>query len=178
LDLDKNKILRIIAISTIFLILMLAFQWYFGKNVKVKALESALLEYKYVDSVEITEQREKVTIYLTLENIDNLMEAYNKICDTMKERLKGQPFELRIINKADSQVEDIFNSKVQFIIYEALKTGEFTKMRARLDEIENSVIENSTSDPLKIQVFLDVDNLYLHIQLNESNYYKIIKREV
>jgi len=157
---------------------MLAFQWYYGKNVKVKALENVLLEDIHVDSVEITEQREKVMIYLTLENIDNLMEAYNKICDTMKERLKGQPFELRIINKNDSEVEDIFNSKVQFIIYEALKTGEFTKMRARLDEIENSVVENSTSAPLKIQVFLDFDNLYLHIQLNEANYYKIIKREV
>lgn len=156
---------------------MLAFQWHVGKNVKAK-LENLLLENKYVESVEVTEQREEVIIYLTLKNIDNLMEAYNRISNTMKERLKGQPFELKIINKTDSELEDIFNREVQFIIYEALKTGEFTEMRARLDEIENTVTENSTSGPLKIQVYLDSDNLYLHIQLNESNFYKVIKREV
>jgi len=152
---------------------MLAFQWYYGKNVKLRTLESTLLEYKYVDSVEVIEQSEKVVVYLAFGRIDNLKEAYNEVCDTINNLIKGQPFEVRIINKADSKIEDIFFNKVQFIIYEALETGEFTKMKARLDEIENS-----TSDPLKIQVYLDANYLYLHMKFNDLDYYKIIQREV
>lgn len=172
MDLDKTKILRILAISSFFLFLMLSLQWYFGKNVKLRALERELLEHKYVSSVEINEQKEQVVVCLSLMNIDNFKEAYDKICETIKERLKMQPFELKIINEADPELEDIFDNKVQFIVYEALATGEFTKMRASLDEIEN------TSDSLRVQVFLDSSKLFLHIRLKESNYYRIINREV
>jgi len=178
LNLDKSKILRILTISAIFLILMLAFQWYLGKNVKVKALESVLIEQKYVESVEITEERQKTVINLTFDNIDNLMEAYSDIFDTMEKRLNGQPFEIKIVNKANSELEDVYNNKVQYIIFEALKTGEFTEMRARLDEIEKMVSENSTSGPLKIKVFLDSEKLYLDMQLGDTHYYKVIEQEV
>lgn len=177
MNFDKNKVLRIMTISIIFLSIMLAFQWYYSKSVKTKTLERALLELKYVDKVEITKQMEKVVIYLTLDNIDNLMEAYNSIGDSIKSQLKGQPFQLKIVNN-NLYLEDVFNDKVQFIIYEALRTGEFTKMRDRLDELEKTVTENSASGPLKIQVFLDSNKLYLHMKLNESNYYKVIEQEV
>jgi len=149
---------------------MLVFQWYFGKNVKLKALERALLEYGYVESVQIVEQTEKIVIYLAFGDIDNLNEAYGNVWNTVKDHLKRQPFEVKIENKTNSIIDDIYNEKIQFIIYEALATGEFTKMRERLNEIEN------TSDSLRIQVLLDSSNLYLHINLNESSYYKIIQR--
>lgn len=174
---DKNKIFRIIAISIVFLSLMLTFQWYYSRNMVIKALENTLLENKYVDNVEITKQREKITISLTLKDVDNLMEVYNTIYETMEYRLKGQPFELKIINKSDSAIKDLFYNKVQFIIYEALQTGEFNEMRARLDEIQYTETEESKSGPLEIKVFIDSDNLYLQIELDKSGFYEVIKRE-
>lgn len=178
MNLDKSKILRILTISAIFLILMLAFQWYLGKNVKVKALESVLIEHKNVENVKITEERQKFIIYLTFDNIDNFMEIYKDLYDSLEQRLKGQSFELKIVNKANSELEDIYYNKVQYIIYEALKTGEFTKMRARLDELEKTVTENSTSGPLKIQVFLDSEKLYLDMQLDDVHYFTVIDQEM
>ena len=177
LSFDKNKIFRIITISIVFLSLMLTFQWYYEKNVVIKALENTLSENKYVDNAEITKQREKIIIYITLKDVDNLMEAYNTIHDIMEYRLKGQPFELKITNKSDSVIRDLFDNKVQFIIYEALQTGKFTEMKARLDEIQYAETEKSISGPLEIRVFIDSDNLYLQIKLDESSFYKVIKRE-
>jgi len=172
LNLDKKRIVRILIIAILFLGLMLLIQWYLSKNVKLRALESALLEYKFVEGVEIAEQTEKVVVYLSFGSVNNLKDAYDKVCSIVEKQLNRQPFEVKIVNSAISEIEDVYYNKVQFIIYEALETGEFTKMRERLDEIE------TISDPLKIQVFLDSNKLYLHMVLNESNFYKIVQREV
>ncbi len=174
---DKNKVFRIIAISIVFLLLMLTFQWYYEKNVVLKSLENTLFENKYIDNVEITKQRGKITIYLTLKDVDNLMELYNTIYDTIEHRLKGQPFELKITNKSDSVIRNLFENQIQFIIYEALQTGKFTEMKSRLNEIQYTGTEEAISCHLEIKVFIDSENLYLQIKIDESGFYKVIKRE-
>lgn len=142
----------------------------------IKTLETTLFQNKNIDTVEITRERKGITIYLTLKNVENLKEVYNRIYDTMEHRLKGQPFELKIINKSDSVIKNIFDDEIQFIIYEALRTGKFTCMKARLDEIKSAKSEKVISSPLEIKVFIDTDNLFLQIKHGESNFYKVFQQ--
>ncbi len=177
LDIDKNKIFRIATISIVFLALMLTFQWYYGKNVVTKKLQSALFQNKNIVTVDITKERERITIYLTLKDVDNLMEVYNNIYDAIEHQLKGQPFEVKIINNANSAIKDLFDNEIQFIMYEAIQTGKYTEMKARLDEIKNTKIEKNISEPYEIKVFIDTNNLYLQIKHGKSNFYKVFKQE-
>ncbi|AEE91433.1 conserved protein of unknown function [Tepidanaerobacter acetatoxydans Re1] len=174
---DRYKIFRIIVISIIFLLLMLAFQWYYTKNVMTKTLEKELLQNRYVSNIKIKEGKEKITVDVTFKNVDNLMEAYSTIHGIMEHQLKGRPFELEIVNQANKVISDLYNNEVQFIIYEALQTGKFTEMKARLDEIQYAKTKNTTLEPVEIKVFIDLDNLYLQIKVNESSFYKVISRE-
>ncbi len=157
---------------------MLAFQWHYTKNVMTKTLEKELLQNKYVSNIQVKEEKEKIIVYVTFKDVDNLMEAYSAIHGIMERQLKGRPFELEIVNQANKMISDLYNNEIQFIIYEALQTGKFTEMKTRLDEIQYAKAKNTTLEPVEIKVFIDLDNLYLQIKLNESSFYKVISREV
>lgn len=157
---------------------MLAFQWHYTKNVMTKTLEKELLQNKYVSNIKVKEEKEKITVDVTFKDVDNLMEAYITIHGIMERQLKGRPFELEIVNQANKMISDLYNNEIQFIIYEALQTGKFTEMKTRLDEIQYAKAKNTTLEPVEIKVFIDLDNLYLQIKLNESSFYKVISREV
>ncbi len=157
---------------------MLAFQWHYTKNVMTKTLEKELLQNKYVSNIQVKEEKEKIIVYVTFKDVDNLMEVYITIHGIMERQLKGRPFELEIVNQANKMISDLYNNEIQFIIYEALQTGKFTEMKTRLDEIQYAKAKNTILEPVEIKVFIDLDNLYLQIKLNESSFYKVISREV
>ncbi len=157
---------------------MLAFQWHYTKNVMTKTLEKELLQNKYVSNIQVKEEKEKIIVYVTFKDVDNLMEVYITIHGIMDRQLKGRPFELEIVNQANKMISDLYNNEIQFIIYEALQTGKFTEMKTRLDEIQYAKAKNTILEPVEIKVFIDLDNLYLQIKLNESSFYKVISREV
>ncbi|WP_213974653.1 hypothetical protein [Tepidanaerobacter acetatoxydans] len=143
-----------------------------------KTLEKELLQNKYVSNIQVKEEKEKIIVYVTFKDVDNLMEVYITIHGIMDRQLKGRPFELEIVNQANKMISDLYNNEIQFIIYEALQTGKFTEMKTRLDEIQYAKAKNTILEPVEIKVFIDLDNLYLQIKLNESSFYKVISREV
>lgn len=104
------------------------------------------------------------------------METYNNICSVIKHRLKDKPFELEIINEPiNPAIKELFEDKIQFIMYEALRTGKYTEMKLELDKIRYITTEKNRPQNIKIEVFVDLDTLYLQIKTSKSDFYKVIK---
>lgn len=155
---------------------MVVGQWYYAKNVVEKTVQRVLYQDQHVSSVEIKKEKDEIVIYLTLKDVDNLMAVYLKIQDIIERQLKTQPFKLKIVNNISPIIKDLYYDEIQFIIYEALQTGEFTQMKAQLDKIQY-MESQITPKPVEIKVFIDVENLYLQIKSNEYTLYEVIKRE-
>lgn len=170
MDLNKKKILRIILVAIISLSLMFAGQWFYSKRVMENGLIRVLSDKAFVDHVDIKKEQDKAIITVELKNVDNIKEVYTDIYDSANHHLKGRSFELKISNKPDAFLEDLFNNNIQFILYEALYTGEFNKMKTQLDNLQ---AKNQSTD---IKVFLDSENLYLQLKHDKSDFYDVLKR--
>jgi hypothetical protein len=103
--------------------------------------------------------------------VDNLKEVYSQILDTIERQFKEKSFTLKIVNNPGKTIESLYNDQIQFIIYEAIQTGEYTQMKTRLDKIN---IDNVTDE---IKVFIDNKNLYLQIKNDKYSLYDVIKRD-
>ncbi|TYP54310.1 hypothetical protein [Thermosediminibacter litoriperuensis] len=166
---DKNKLRYTIAAFLLSLLILMGGQLLFSKFVAYRPLLKTFSQKEYVDQVNIKKETGRVIIEIYLKDVDNLQETYGDIYNTAFGLLKGRPFAIKILNKPDEYLENIYNQEVQFIVYEGIKTGEFFQMRSHLDQLEAKY-------KIDIAVFLDDENLYLKIKNDRSVFYKIIKR--
>lgn len=169
MKLNKTKVLRIIVITIIVLIILLAGQWLYTKYFTEKSLENTLLKNNYVDNVNVTKEVKEFKIQVKLKNIKNIKTVYNDLYETISNHLKNEFFSIEILNKPCKTIEHLYEDKIQFIIYEALCTGHFTEMKDLLSEIQAKY-------NVDIRVFLDSNNIYLQMQKDKSALYKIIER--
>ncbi|WP_148218394.1 hypothetical protein [Thermosediminibacter oceani] len=169
MNIDKNKLRYIIAAFLLSLLILMGGQQLFSKFVAYRPLLKTFSQKEYIDQVNIKKQTGSVILEIYLKDVDNLQETYEDIYNTAFGLLKGRPFAVKILNKPDKNLENIYNREVQFIVYEGIKTGEFIKMRSHLDQLEAKY-------KIDISVFLDAENLYLKIKNDRSVFYKIIKR--
>lgn len=169
MDFNKEKIIRIMIVASISLSLMLTGQWIYSKYTVEKSLVNTILKKPYVEEVDIKKERTKITVFLKFKDIDNLMWVYNDVYDTIDNHLKGRPFSVKILSQPDRLIEELYSERIQFIIFEALQTGNYTEMKDKLDDIRSR--EN-----VDIKVFLDTRNLYLQIKHGEHRFYDVVKR--
>jgi len=170
LSLDKNRIFRIVIISILFMTIMLAGKWYYGRNM-LEVTKIVLQQKEYISNVDIERDGDDTIIHVTLRDVDNLKEVYSQILDTIERQFKEKSFTLKIVNNPGKTIESLYNDQIQFIIYEAIQTGEYTQMKTRLDKIN---IDNVTDE---IKVFIDNKNLYLQIKNDKYSLYDVIKRD-
>ena len=171
MNFNKQKILRITLVACISLLLMFGAQWYYSKRIIEKTLINELLSKPSVVNVDVKKQRDSVILYIELKKVDNLKEVYGDVYNSAQHHLKGQPFSLRFQNEPNKFLDQLYNSEIQFIVYEGLSTGKFTEMKAMLDSL------SSKNGSLDIKVFLDSENLYLQLHNDDSDYYNVIGRE-
>ncbi|HHX22841.1 MAG: hypothetical protein ACOX2A_12460 [Tepidanaerobacteraceae bacterium] len=170
MSLDKNRIFRIVIISILFMTIMLAGKWYYGRNM-LEVTKIVLQQKEYISNVDIERDGDDTIIHVTLRDVDNLKEVYSQILDTIERQFKEKSFTLKIVNNPGKTIESLYNDQIQFIIYEAIQTGEYTQMKTRLDKIN---IDNVTDE---IKVFIDNKNLYLQIKNDKYSLYDVIKRD-
>ncbi|MCG0276072.1 MAG: hypothetical protein L5655_07930 [Thermosediminibacteraceae bacterium] len=167
---EKKKLLFTFAVFLLSLFLLLSAQQLYVKFVTFKPLLETFSQKEYVEHVNIKKEVNGTSIEIYLKDVDNLVDIYEDIQKTASTVLKGRPFVVKILNKPDKFIENIYNEEVQFIVFEGIETGEFTKMRLNLDQIEAKY-------NIEIAVFIDNENLYLKMKTDRSVYYKIIKRD-
>lgn len=149
---------------------MLAGKWYYGRNM-LEVTKIVLQQKEYISNVDIERDGDDTIIHVTLRDVDNLKEVYSQILDTIERQFKEKSFTLKIVNNPGKTIESLYNDQIQFIIYEAIQTGEYTQMKTRLDKIN---IDNVTDE---IKVFIDNKNLYLQIKNDKYSLYDVIKRD-
>lgn len=169
MKLNKTRVARIIIITLIVLIILFAGQWLYTKYFTERSLENTLLKSNYVDNVNVNKEGKEFKIQVKLKNINNIKIVYNDLYDIISKHLRKELFSVEIINKPCKTIEQLYEDKVQFLIYEALQTGHFTQMKALLNKIQSEY-------GVDIKVFLDLNNIYLQMQYNKSALYKIIER--
>lgn len=167
---DKKKIFYASAAFLVSLFLLFSGQQLFNRFVTFNPLNQAFSQKEYVKQVSIKKESGTINLEICLEDIDDFAEVYYDIQETASEILKGKPFKVEITNKPSDLLEDIYDDRVQYVIFEGIKTGKFTEMRAALDEIE-------TEFKIDIAVFLDNENLYLKIKSDQDLLYKIIRMQ-
>lgn len=150
--------------------IMLAGKWYYGRNM-LEVTKIVLQQKEYISNVDIERDGDDTIIHVTLRDVDNLKEVYSQILDTIERQFKEKSFTLKIVNNPGKTIESLYNDQIQFIIYEAIQTGEYTQMKTRLDKIN---IDNVTDE---IKVFIDNKNLYLQIKNDKYSLYDVIKRD-
>lgn len=167
---DKKKAFYAFAAFFLSLFLLFSAQQLFNKFVAFNPLIKTFSEKEYVKEVNIKKEAGKINLEICLKDVDNLAGVYYDIQDTASDILKGRPFTVKIINKPSELLENIYTQKVQFVIFEGIKTGKFTEMRAKLDQLEAEY-------KIDIGVFLDNENLYLKIKSDHDVLYKIINMQ-
>lgn len=171
MDFDKTKIMRIAIITVIFLSMLFVGQWFYMKHTLENSVINALSKKTFVESVDIQKENNKLVFNIKLKNIDNLMAAYNEIYNFILTSLKDRPFSINIISNPNKLLEDIYDNKLQFSVYEAIQTGNYTKMKAELDNIK-------TLEQIDAKAYIDSDNLCLQLKNNKNYLYKIISKSI
>lgn len=163
------KILRIVIAALLALLLLFAGEWFYTTYTVDKSLLKDLSQKDYVENIQMTRDRGEVIVSMQLKNVDNIKETYNELYKELNKTLRNQPFSIHITNTPDNVIRELYNNKIQFIIYEAIQTGKYKQMVLDLNELE---VENN----LDIKTFLDTQHIYLHINHNGYDYYEIIQK--
>ncbi|HHW02795.1 MAG TPA: hypothetical protein GXX35_08300 [Thermoanaerobacterales bacterium] len=169
MDLDKSKIMRIAAVASITLVLMLAGQWIYTKYTIEKSLVSIISQEPWIEKADVKSDRGKVNVFVKFKDIDDFEKAYNDIYDTVNYSLKGKPFSIIITNQPDSTIKEAWENYIQFIIHEAIQTGNYSAMKLKLDEIE---LEKN----VEIKTFINQKNVYIKIKHENYYSYYVIQR--
>ncbi|MGI6485221.1 MAG: hypothetical protein ACOX15_02565 [Tepidanaerobacteraceae bacterium] len=150
------------------LLILLAGQYVFTKYKIEDALLNRLQQVEYVDKVDIKQDAGIFNVNISFKHIDNFKDAYEKVREIVNKSLGKRSFKINIDNNPDRLLTHIFNKRIQFVIYEAINTGKYDEMRAKLEEIRAEF-------PVEINVFIDRNNLYLHLEHDEHRLYHIVE---
>jgi len=169
LDIDKAKLIRIAVVTSVSLVLMLTGQWIYTKYTLEKSLVNIISQKPGVEKADVKSERGKIVVSVKFKDIDNFMEAYDDLYDTVDYNLKGKPFSIVITNQPDNAIKDVYENYIQYIVYEALQTGNYTEMKNKLDAIESQ-------KEINIKSFINQKNIYVKLKHENHYFYYIIKR--
>jgi len=169
LDIDKAKLIRIAAVTSISLALMLAGQWIYTKYTLDKSLVNIISQKPGVEKADIKSEKGKIIVSVEFKDIGNFMEAYDDLYDTLDYSLKGKPFSIVLTNQPDNAIKDVYENHIQYIVYEALQTGNYTVMKDKLDEI-------GSQKEIDINSYINQKNIYIKLKHEDHYFYYIIKR--
>lgn len=163
------RIYVVITAVVVTLAILLGIQFIYQRYNVEQPLFKLYSETKLVNDASIDDKGERVKVVLEVKKTDNLKKAYNELLEYTKQVMEGKNFELQLKDKRTGELEKAYNNS-QFIIYEAIAKGDFTKMA--------DVIE-SNGDKIAAQsyVFIDETNIYVEFVKKDHYLYEIIPRQ-
>lgn len=163
------RVYVVIAAVFVTLAVLLTVQFLYQKYDVEQPLFKLYSETKLVNKVPVIEQKgASVNVVLDVKKTDNLKQAYQDLNSYTEQILGGTKFTMELKDNRNKTLEDAYYQS-QFVIYEALAKGDFTKMADVVQQ--NAVKVGATS-----KVYIDNDNVYVEILKGDNYLYEIIPR--
>lgn len=148
---------------------MLIVQQIYTKYTIEKALANIIAKKPEIEKVYVKTDLGKIKVYVRFKDIENFMQVYDNLYETINYNLKGKPFSIEINNPPDKFLEEVYDQHIQFVVYEAVQTGNYTEMKKQLDDI-------SSSKKIFIKAYINNKNVYLKLTHEDNYFYCIIKK--
>jgi len=141
------------------------FRWLYDKFSFEEPLAAALKANKAVTAFEIEHNRPvKILVHLT--PTTNLKETYQELYQQAQSVLGNRQFILKLADNRDEKLKRVFYYG-QFAVYEAIKRGNYLEMIKFIEEESRKLGVTSS-------VFIDQNNIYIQLQLDDHYLYEII----
>lgn len=149
------------------LCLLLSGQFFYEKYVIKDGLYKKISQVSSINDVRIAKHEAPPTVYVSLNQNDDLQTVYNNIEKIVQQQL-GTEYKLVLLDNRTPRLKAV-NELCQFPIQEAIATGNFQEMRQKVKKIaEEKHIDYSIS--------VDSYNVYLSLKDQNGYLYEIIPR--
>ncbi|NLV16497.1 MAG: hypothetical protein GXY50_04710 [Syntrophomonadaceae bacterium] len=167
-DTKKNKYgMAILALALTIVLCLGGFHLYKEFIIK-KPLETALLEIKGVQQVQIDEHEKNYLFLISLQNTQDLKGIYQAADSIIQESLGKESYEIIIDEKSSAELEELFG-ELELGIYQGMANGSFLWLAEWME---------SRTGPREINCHLQVDSRNIYLTMNDDTNYicRIIKR--
>lgn len=164
------RVYVVIAAVFVTLAVLLSVQFLYQKYDVEEPLFKLYSETKLVNKIPVIEEKgTSINVVLHVKKTDNLRQAYRELNSYTAEILGDTKYTMELRDNRDKALEEIYYQS-QFVIYEALAKGDFTKMA---DVIQ----QNADKVGATAKVYIDNDNVYVEIFKGNNYLYEIIPRQ-
>lgn len=162
--------IRIVIIAAVSLLLLLFGQWMYNTYSIERALISDLIQKDYIAEANLKKHDKFIELWVELRNVENLKEVYSDLNQTTASHLKGKNYIIKFINEPDKLLEDVYNDKIQYLVYEAIQIGNFTNMKIELDKVKKQTGVDAS-------IYIDKENIYIDLKHQDYFIYEVIGRQ-
>jgi hypothetical protein len=169
LQIKGIRIYVVIVTIVVTLCVLLSIQYINQKYNIEQPLFKLYSQTKLVKGVKIENRGTDVNVILDVKKTDNLRQVYKDLTNYTEQIMGTTKFSVELKDNRNKTLENVYYQS-QFIIYEALAKGDFSKMA--------TVIEKNARDyGAEAKVFMDEDSIYVEIIKGDNYLYEIIPRE-
>lgn len=163
------RIYIVIAAVAVTLAILLTIQFFHQKYQVEQPLFKLYSQTKLVNDVKLEEKENYVTVVLDVKETDNLMKAYQELTDYTREIMGDSEFTIKLKDKRSKTLEKAYYDS-QFIIYEAIAKGDFTRMA-------DVIKKNADVVGAQARVYIDEKNIYVQFLKDGEYLYEIVPRQ-
>lgn len=143
-------------------------QWLYNKYNFLQPLEGYLASSSAVKTYHIDDVDGTLLLTVELSQTGNLAGDYQDLRNTLGSILGKRPFTLQLTDNRDQALQQAYDQS-QFAIYEALARGNFREMA-------DVVHANATEAGAEVAIFLDGENIYVHMERDGRHLTEVIPR--
>lgn len=151
------------------LAVLLTIQFIHQKYNIEKPLFKLYSQTKLVKGVKIQEKEKTVKVILEVEKTENLRNAYRELTSYTEQVMGNTEFDIELRDNRTRELEEAYYQS-QFVIYEALAKGDFTKMA-------DVIRLNAEKVGAQARVFIDRDYIYVQFVKGKHYLYEIVPRD-
>lgn len=163
------RIYIVIAAVVVTLAILLTLQYVHQKYNVEQPLFKLYSETKLVKDVKLEEKGSTVKVILDVNKTDNLRKAYQDLNTYTQEIMGNTEFTIELKDKRSKDLEKAYYNS-QFIIYEAIAKGDFTRMA-------DIIRKNAKAVNAESMVFIDENNIYVEFIKGGNYLYEIVPRQ-
>lgn len=163
------RIYIVIAAVAVTLGILLTIQFFHQKYKVEQPLFKLYSQTKLVNDVKLEEKGNAVTVVLDVKETDNLRKAYHDLNNYTREIMGDTDYTIELKDKRSKTLEKAYYES-QFIIYEAIAKGDFTRMAEVIQK-------NADKVGAQAMIFIDEKNIYVEFLKDGSYLYEIIPRQ-
>ena len=162
----KGSLFFIITLAILFSIQHLWFNYSIKEPLtkelnNIPEVEKAVLEKKY-------KLGEPINISVTLAEVTNFHKTYTEINEKILRFLGKKPYELLILDNRTDELRELYYD-IHYYIEKALIDGNFPMLVDKASEIAKE--KNAEA-----KIYVDKQNMYLHLCKNDNSLYMLISR--